>query len=817
MGLRTVSLSPGARRLTLSRDGWRRQVETTLAQAAGAIRDDDLAALVALFDEIDDWADDQRAYQGRRQLTELAFSATEQLRLETWIELYLTIATKLVDALAPNPNEPVLLNYAGVLLYELGEVSAAEALFDGAGRLDPDLDHLDDNRRAARRRRGEKKLVLPDDIRIRARSLGVRAERVARRANPVAGQTISLVMIVKNEEEMLPGCLEAVRGAVDEIVIVDTGSNDRTVEIAESFGAKVVDFPWNGSFADARNCSLDSASGDWIIYLDADEHLIPEDAQHLRALTAKTWREAFYLVETNYTGGDDSGSSVAHLALRVFKRRPEYRFEGRIHEQKTQAMPTYLPERFETSEIRIRHFGYLKSRINAKDKSRRNIELLEADAREQPGPFVDFNLGSEYMALGEFHTACQYLDRAWDLLRREDGWSGRGYAPMLAARVAQSRREDGDTAGARLAIVEGLRFFPDHTELVLQEAMCARADGDLDEAARLAELCLELGEAPTAYSATVGAGTYLAQCLLAEIRIAQGRPLEAEELYRESLQGHSDYVAPVLTLAASMLARDVEPAEVRAKISVERPSALLLLSTALYEAGHSADAEEGFRSVLERQPNHSVARIGLIETLLAQRRYDDAALEAAAEPDNTPLAGVAMVSELFARAAAANLPELADALVRAPARGIREVDLELYSAWAAAIAGADGGAVLPAEALESALTALEALLRVQEFDAFQTLVSVYGSIELPDNERRDSLAQIYFRRGFLDSAAEEWIAAYGASPAARPLIGLAQVAVARGLIAEAHQFAAEAVAVDPGNTQALRLVAALAAKHPHSN
>ena len=82
---------------------------------------------------------------------------------------------------------------------------------------------------------------------------------------------ISLCMIVKDEEEMLPGCLAAVAEHVDEIVVVDTGSTDRTVEIAESFGANVVEFPWNGSFADARNVSLDHATGDWILWLDADE------------------------------------------------------------------------------------------------------------------------------------------------------------------------------------------------------------------------------------------------------------------------------------------------------------------------------------------------------------------------------------------------------------------------------------------------------------------------------------------------------------------------------------------------------------------
>jgi hypothetical protein len=78
--------------------------------------------------------------------------------------------------------------------------------------------------------------------------------------------------------------------------------------------------------------------------------------------------------------------------LRLWRRRPRYRFEGRIHEQKTHTMPTYLPERFETSTVRMRHYGYLRSRITAKDKSKRNIELLEIEARENPSPFNQYNL-----------------------------------------------------------------------------------------------------------------------------------------------------------------------------------------------------------------------------------------------------------------------------------------------------------------------------------------------------------------------------------------------------------------------------------------
>src|SRR6185436_14922920 len=167
------------------------------------------------------------------------------------------------------------------------------------------------------------------------------------------GQTLSLAMIVRDEEEMLPRSLAAVRDAVDEIIVVDTGSTDRTIEIAKSFGAKVIEREWTGSFADARNVSFDAATGDWVMWLDADEVLVADDAQRLREILGRTWREAFYLVETNFTG----------------------------------------------------ELGVVR---DAKDKSRRNIELLERqrdEAGEDSG-FLHFNLGSEYAALGENDDAC---------------------------------------------------------------------------------------------------------------------------------------------------------------------------------------------------------------------------------------------------------------------------------------------------------------------------------------------------------------------------------------------------------------------------
>jgi tetratricopeptide (TPR) repeat protein len=809
MAIRTVTLSAEPRRLTLTPSDWRKRVEQQIAQANAAIGTGRLEELRSIFAGLDTW-DPQRAYQVRRQLTELAFGASANLTETAWADLYLLVAEALLDSLTDTPAEPTLLNYTGVLLYELSDFAGAEAMFRAAARLDPSLEHVDRNLREARRRKRESGPTLKGARAGRAKALGVRGRRIAAAAAPAQGLTLSLVMIVKDEEEMLPGCLAAVSGAVDEMIVVDTGSTDRTVEIAESFGATVVHFPWNGSFADARNVSLDNATSDWVLYLDADEHMIPEDAGQLRGLLGRTWREAFYLVETNYTGGDDSGSSVAHLALRLFRNRPEYRFEGRVHEQKTQTMPTYLPERFETTPIRMRHYGYLKSRIGAREKSQRNIELLQQEARETPGPFIDFNLGSEYIALGEFARARSFLDRAWHSLREDPSWTMKGYAPMLAARVVQAQRESGDSTAARTTIAEGLAAYPEHTELVLQQALCALGERHLDEAAELAERCLALGDAPARYGATVGAGTYLARCMLAEVRTAQGRPDEAEEQYRSSLEEYPDYIAPLLPLATLMLARKAKPDAVCTRLADERPSAALLLGTALYEAGNSEDAAERFRSVLDRQPANGAARIGLVETLLSRRLYADAAAEAALEEPDSPVATVAATAELFARAAGGDVKGLADAIGRAADRRVPAHDIALYRAWQAALEGGPLPTRLPAAAAAGALTALEALLRVLDTEAFSVLHSLVELLDIDTRERHEAVAQIYLHRGFLESAADEWIAAAANGPDARAYVGLAQVALAQGLRDDARTLGLEALAVDPANAEASRLCEALA-------
>lgn len=754
-----------------------------------------------------------RRYQAQRTLVEQGLVAAGKVPAKDVPALFLAVARAAVELLEDEPREPILLNYAGVAMYELGSLDAAEKLFKACRRLDDTVAHVESNlQEIARRNRAGNGAVpnLPAPVRAALKPLAARAKECARNAKPVQGLTLSLCMIVKDEEEMLPRCLAAIKPAVDEMIIVDTGSTDRTVEIAEEFGATVLHHEWSGDFSAARNVSLEAATGDWIIYLDADEVLVEEDAERLHACTGRTWREAFALVETNYTGDVEDGTAMTHNALRMFRNRPEYRFKGRLHEQMAYALPGFLTERIEYTQLRIEHYGYLGVVRDAKDKSRRNLELLEQQVADgQESAFQSFNLGSEYLALGEFQTAVDHFEKSWQELKTDPGRTVYPYVPTLANRYVTALRELGDLAGADRKAEESLALFEGFTDLIFQQAWIARARGDDAAARELFERCLEWGDAPSRYSSVVGCGTYLSLIGLAQISTGA----EAERLLERCLEEHPDFLGAVHPAAAAMLANGREPEAVVAAIEsrVEKltPNARFMLGSALYEAGAAEAAEEQFRAVLEQQPGSVPARVALAEATLSQARYAEAAAVAAEVGDDEPAAGAARRTQLFALVMAEEL-EAAGALLARAREELPAGEAELFEAWLSAAAGNPLPDVLPGAAAQMLATSLEALLRVREVDAFGQLVPLLDRVGLSQRDRREVLASMYMRRGYLESAADEWISVIQElGPDAPALTGLALVAKAREMPDDALVFAREARQIDPGYVAASRLVSSL--------
>jgi glycosyltransferase involved in cell wall biosynthesis/thioredoxin-like negative regulator of GroEL len=202
-------------------------------------------------------------------------------------------------------------------------------------------------------------------------------------SRPQSEPLLSLLMIVKNEERVLADCLRSVVGVVDEMVIVDTGSTDRTVQIAESFNAKVFHYPWDGSFSNARNAALEHCTCNYVLFLDADERLEQHDRNRLRALVHRPSSDVYELtLVSKRTEGGRVLRTTSDQA-RLFRRDERFRFRYRIHE-------SILPSVNETKgvitkeHITIHHIGYDVSAELMERKKVRNYEQLILDVREHP-------------------------------------------------------------------------------------------------------------------------------------------------------------------------------------------------------------------------------------------------------------------------------------------------------------------------------------------------------------------------------------------------------------------------------------------------
>lgn len=275
--------------------------------------------------------------------------------------------------------------------------------------------------------------------------------------------SLSLCMIARNEEEFIGDCLASVQGVADEIIVVDTGSTDRTVEIAQQYGAKVFHFPWINDFSAARNEALKHATCDWILVLDADEQLDRDSIPHLKQALRNQQNIGYNLIIENFLGKEGESSQTAML-FRLFQNRRNVNFEGIIHEQ---AMPsaqrTGMP--IEPARVRILHRGYLDQYMVERDKVSRNLEILLKQREDRPDdPYVHYHVGQTYKLGGEFDKAEESLKKALQLLKEQGANTNLAYYPSVYHALSDLYYKRGKYAEA-LAVVEEalmrLRKLPD--------------------------------------------------------------------------------------------------------------------------------------------------------------------------------------------------------------------------------------------------------------------------------------------------------------------------------------------------------------------
>ncbi len=265
------------------------------------------------------------------------------------------------EIIARFPQVYQAYNNAGNLLERQGRVAEALPLYQRGAALAPDNQ------------------VLRENL---ARLHGGRVQ--------LGGYRLSVCVIVRNEEAVLARCLESVRAAADELVVVDTGSTDGTVEIARRFGARLGAFPWVDDFAAARNAALELATGEWVLWLDADDYLAAEDLEQVRALKQEPPDHAFCFTLVN-----EGGDRTSFHQIKMFPRHPLVRFERPVHEHVLAGLRRAgLPLR--VAPVQVRHTGYASAEQVSRKKAY-YLRLMEEWWSRRPDDWdICFRIGHTF-------------------------------------------------------------------------------------------------------------------------------------------------------------------------------------------------------------------------------------------------------------------------------------------------------------------------------------------------------------------------------------------------------------------------------------
>ncbi|MGQ8873354.1 glycosyltransferase [Paenibacillus sp. TSA_86.1] len=404
---------------------------------------------------------------------------------------------------------------------------------------------------------------------------------------------LGIHMIVQNEEQCLPRCLDSLKQAGLECFITDTGSSDRTPDIARTYGATVLRADWEDDFAKARNISLPLATTEWILCLDADEYVI-EGLEELMAVLPGVHKSITRLritIENHY--GEGLEDKILSHPVRLFRAHHGYRYTGRVHEQLIHQAPaeqscdftpnkstreTYVrwdwPQANAANELvdahadadadvkvkaeeellvplRLGHDGYLATVIAKGDKPKRNLRLIERELADHPAqPFHLYNLGVTRCQLGDLEQAADAFGESLEFAELQAPYRATLVKDLVKVLVALERYEE-----AHMLLTAECCRYPAYPDLHLLYGEILERQGLEERAYRAyarASTCgsrqddqarASGGEAVTkpVYVTEAGSGSYRAYTSMARLAQKRGFGQEAVRLYELALEHLSTY------------------------------------------------------------------------------------------------------------------------------------------------------------------------------------------------------------------------------------------------------------------------------------
>jgi tetratricopeptide (TPR) repeat protein len=332
-------------------------------------------------------------------------------------------------------------------------------------------------------------------------------------------------VIARDEEQFIGDCLASVRPFVDEMIVLDTGSADRTVEIARTYGARVETFEWQDDFSAARNAAMDLATSEWVLMLDADERLQAASGPALQAfVTSRPTNHPFYAPAIENRTGEGPDDYHVSFPNRLFKPGPDLRYVGTIHEDLVYRSDPAQSLGTRVRSIRITHLGYLPEVVQARNKIARNRRLLLKAVEARPeDPLPRFYLGMDHAVAKQPAEAAEYFLQSLARSGNRPNWTSTVdvYAQLI---WAYAQLKDSDRMWAIVEEAERAGALTVGARCELAQDLVAR--GLYAEAARQLVLALEPGHRTGQLSAP-GIGGWLTRLDLSRIYERMDNPQSA--------------------------------------------------------------------------------------------------------------------------------------------------------------------------------------------------------------------------------------------------------------------------------------------------